>query len=135
MRRIDILLTLLISFTVKFAVAQNFTIQSEAGREYPKVQDSLNGISSFFIGELKRALPRGYEIVQGDDGDIKLFLRSVADRNGIEYPTALKGYNSEGFYIKAGKKVVVVGNSALALQHASFAYLEQLGLYHQFPLP
>ena len=127
------MLTALVFLCVRCAIGQSFTIQNAAVSADPKVKDSLTDVSTFFLAELRRALPKGYNIGYSDNGDIKFFLRPMADNAGIEYPIELKNYSPEGFYINAGKKVVIVGNSALALQHAVFVYLEQLGF--RFFLP
>src|SRR5690606_13456450 len=53
---------------------------------------------------------------------------------GISFPAALKKYNAEGFYVRAsGNNIVIVGNSALAIRHAVYHYLEQLGFRYYLP--
>lgn len=104
----------------------------------PFVKDSLEYAGELFNKQLKLAGIDKVDIFINRAGNkgLSLLLTNEAERSGIPFPASLKAYNAEGYYTKAGKSsIIIVGNSALALRHAIFNYLEQLGYRYFLPSP
>jgi hypothetical protein len=118
------------------AKSQEITIDISAGNE--AAADSLSTVAKDMIAELKKADSFEFRFRnregKGKRNTIEFMLRSRADEEEVHYPKALKSYNPEGYYIKSSEDhITFIGNSALALQHAIFDYLEQLGYRYYLP--
>jgi hypothetical protein len=101
------------------------------------VADSLTAVAKDLIAEIEKAGSFEFRFSKGGEGTrntIKFLLRSRADELELHYPKALKSYNPEGYFIRSSEEhITFIGNSALALQHAIFDYLEQLGYRYYLP--
>ncbi|MEP7373394.1 MAG: DUF4838 domain-containing protein [Chitinophagaceae bacterium] len=118
------------------AKAQEITINISA--DNADIADSLTVVAKDMIGELKKAGSFEFRFEKSGNSknrnSISFILRSQSDEAGVNYPKALKSFNPEGYYIKSGADHIdFIGNSALALQHAIFDYLEQLGYRYYLP--
>lgn len=65
---------------------------------------------------------------------VVLLKTSEATKINFPVPAKLRNYGPEGLYIKSGdNSVIMIGNTALALQQAVFFYLEHLGFRYLLP--
>ena len=120
------------------AGAQKISINYSGGSK--AANDSLATVVENFVTELKTSGNFKFDIEEKikdkdkDERTIYFMLCPIADELGIIYPKKLKSFNPEGYYIKAtADQVTFIGNSALALQHSIFDYLEQLGFRYYLP--
>lgn len=100
--------------------------------------DSIAAVANDLMTELKKA--GSFEFRMENDGrrgrrnKITFVLTSVAEKENLPFPRQLIEYNPEGFYTRSNdRQVTFVGNTVLALQHAAFDYLEQLGFRYFQP--
>jgi len=116
--------------------AQEITINYSAGSK--ATNDSLEAVVETFVGELKKSGSFKFDIKgkikDKDERTINFMLYPIADELGITYPKKLRSFNPEGYYIKStADRIDFIGNSALALQHSIFDFLEQLGFRYYLP--
>ncbi|MBS1920202.1 MAG: DUF4838 domain-containing protein [Bacteroidetes bacterium] len=65
---------------------------------------------------------------------ITFLLIPQAGRIKIKYPPVLNSFNPEGFYIQSSNdRILFIGKTAQALQHAVFTYLDKLGFRYFLP--
>jgi hypothetical protein len=130
-----LLLTLFFFFSFR-ALTQEVSIRIVADTK--SENDSLVATANDFIVELRKATSFQFYIDNNgrtkNQYEIVFILRRYADENGVQYPKALRSFNPEGYYIRSSaNRVDFIGNTALALQQASFDYLEQLGFRYYLP--
>ncbi len=129
---------LLFLFLFFFAKLRSQEIAIHISGGNAEVADSLTVVAKDMIGELKKAGSFAFQFDKSGSAKrknaISFILRPEAEEAGTTYPKALKRYNPEGYYIRSdGDHINFIGNSALALQHAIFDYLEQLGYRYFLP--
>ena len=118
------------------AGGQEISINYSGGSK--AANDSLSTIVEGFVAQLKRSGSYKFDISgkikDKDERTINFMLYPIADELGISYPKKLKSFNPEGYYIKSSTdRIDFIGNSALALQHGVFDFLEQLGFRYFLP--
>src|SRR4030095_8497483 len=118
------------------AGAQEISVNYSGGSA--AANDSLAAVVDDFTTQLKRSGSFKFDIKGKikDKGErtINFMLYPIASELGITYPKKLKSFNPEGYYIKATvDRIDFIGNSALALQHSIFDFLEQLGFRYYLP--
>ena len=118
------------------AGGQEISINLSGGSK--AANDSLAAIVDEFVAEIKKAGSFKFDIKEKikdkEDQSINFMLLSVADELEIKYPKKLQSFNPEGYYIKStSDRINFIGNSVLALQHAVFDFLEQLGYRYYLP--
>ena len=125
-------------FFVLFLTAggQEISINFSGGSK--AVNDSLAAVADSFVAELKKAGSFKFDISgkikDKKDRSVNFMLWTVADELEIKYPKKLRSFNPEGYYIKStSDRINFIGNTALALQHAIFDYLGQLGYRYFLP--
>lgn len=101
-------------------------------------KDSISKIVKEFQSELCKAIPIDFQLQSNpsltNDAGFEFIIRTEAIKNNIVIPDLLKKFNAEGYFISSThKKVIIVGNSALAIQAAVFDYLEKLGFRYFLP--
>lgn len=130
---------LLITFSFFFSYrAQSQEISIRIATDNKSEKDSLLAIANDFIAELRKAGSFQFNIENDRQAngrnEIVFMLRHKADERGVKYPKSLRSFNPEGYYIKSSaNRVDFIGNTVLALQQASFDYLEQLGFRYYLP--
>ena len=129
---------LLFLFLLFVAQAKTQEITINVSSDNTVIADSLTAVAKDLVAEFKKAGSFEFRFEEGADNkkrnSINFMLHSRADESGLNYPKALKSFNPEGYYIKSdADHIYFIGNSALALQHAIFDYLEQLGYRYYLP--
>jgi hypothetical protein len=131
--RITFLFLLLL--ILQHSPAQSVVI--DAAQPKPVI-DSIQKAGAELVAQLGRAGYPGIEIRQSlsaRDKDIFISIKSGAAKKSTQLKQ-LRQSGTEGFWLFSdGKKVNIIGNSALAVQHGIFMYLEKLGFRYYFPHP
>ena len=93
------------------------------------IKDFFVQLSKAGVGNYTNAAPSGF-----DKKGILVLRTEEAEKYKIDFPKKLKEYGPEGLYIKGkDESLVIVGNTALAIQQALYIYLDQLGFRYLLP--
>jgi len=87
-------------------------------------QTAKAGIENYLKASASSFSQKGILILKTDE----------AVKQKVNFPVKLKQYGPEGLYIKADDRcIVIIGNTAIAIQQALWIYLEQLGFRYLLP--